>query len=132
MKQLLALRNTPKNLVPARVNVENHGQVERVIIRKDQAKLVPLQKKLQKAVAAREVAEWAREKKLQGDNPQHRPGVCGCCMCWKPAVDSIEYWAGQQKEMEEAIASQAESAAQCPSAIVLFTPKNLVSARVNV
>lgn len=96
------------------------GQVTSVIVMRDPKTALKLQKKLDAAVAKREVAEYVCSTK--GIEPETRPGFCGALLC-KPKVDAIRYWSSEQDRLADEIHDLGASAPTTPSAIVVLSNK---------
>lgn len=97
------------------------GQVAEVVLVRQCAAASKLQKKLDTAVTKRELAEYLKANK--GVSPEFRPGFCGCCMCHKPKVDSLDYWTDEQARLQTEISGLGETATLTPAAIVIFSNK---------
>lgn len=104
------------------------SQIAHVILIRKCAKALKLQKNLDAAVTNREVAEYV--KAMKDVSPEMRPGLCGCLMCHKPKVDSIEYWKGQQEELSSALRQEGTDAPLTSSAIMVLTNKRAASVLV--
>lgn len=74
--------------------------------------IVAKMEKFWKAVTARERAEWeyANNPKLEGDRPMHNPGACSCFKPNSSKVDSINYWASQQRHYSDKIRNYQQDA----------------------
>lgn len=97
------------------------GQVADVILIRSPAAALKLQAKLDTAVMKRELAEHVRA--VKGADPQMRPGVCGCLMCWAPKVNSQAHWAQEQDRLADEVHDEGTGAGPTPSAILLLTNK---------
>ena len=106
------------------------NQVADVQLIRKCSKACKIQGKLDKAVANREAAEFVKDKK--GEEPQTRPGMCGCLMLNKPKVNAIDHWTAEQERLTTELTEEGLEADLTHSAIVLFTNKKAASIAAQV
>lgn len=101
------------------------GQVSEVVLARKAKKGMKAEKLLGKMISKKERAEFLRAQ----DNvePMTRPGCCGFCMCWKPKVEAVPFFTGEQERLEADITDQGLKAPNANSAIVVFKNKRAAS-----
>jgi calcium permeable stress-gated cation channel len=101
------------------------GQVSEVVMARKNSAGIKAEALLVGVISKKERAEFLVS--TTGASPEHRPGCCGALMCWKPKVNSVDFFTQEKERLEAAIADEAASAPNARSAIVVFNNKRAAS-----
>lgn len=113
------------------------GHVKLVHRIRDAQKIVDNKDKFWKAVTARERAEWDQAKKLDGERPTHKTGICSCLRGESARVDSINYWTERQQHYANKVSAYQQDpeptyAPYTRSAVVVFEDRRAASAAAQI